>query len=309
MTNILLITISILVGILLQKLKDFPTDTPKALNAYLIYVVLPAVSLLHISKIEIGFALLLPISVAWIIFTLTWLLFGYLGKKFKWKRNTIGCLIICGGLSNTGFVGYPVIEAIYGAEGLKIAILVDQPGSFIVVSSLAIIVASVYGSEKMRKRDISKRMLLFPPFLFFLLAIGLNLSNVLLPKMVESILQSFAITLTPIALIAVGMQIKIRTSDVKDHYLWYGLAHKLFLAPLIIYLLYGAIVGNHPDEQLIYKVSVMEAGMAPMITSSIIASSYNLRPKMASLLVGIGIPLSFITLTFWYYIVEYTVGK
>lgn len=59
-----------------------------------------------------------------------------------------------------------MIEAIYGAEGLKIAVLIDQTGSFLVVSSLAIIVASLYGSEKMRKRDISRQMLLFPPFLF-----------------------------------------------------------------------------------------------------------------------------------------------
>ncbi|MFC4871175.1 AEC family transporter [Negadavirga shengliensis] len=306
MTNISLIAVSILIGILLQKLKDFPADAPRTLNAYLIYVVLPAVSLLHISKIDITLALLLPISVAWITFTFTWIFFGYLGKKFNWKRNTIGCLIICGGLSNTGFVGYPVIEAIFGAEGLKIAILVDQPGSFIVVSSLAIVVASIYGAEKMRKRDISKKMLLFPPFLFFLFAIILNLLNMPVSGMAESILQSLAGTLTPIALIAVGMQLKIRTNDIKDHYLWYGLAHKLFLAPLLIYLIYGMIIGNNPAEQLIYKVSVMEAAMAPMITSSIIASSYNLRPKMASLLVGLGIPISLFTLAFWYYVLKFT---
>lgn len=178
MSNIILVITSILVGLFLQRIKEFPVDAPKALNAYLIYVVLPAVSLLYISKLNLNPSLLLPISVAWIVFSLSWMLFGYLGKKMGWKRNTIGCLIICGGLSNTGFVGYPIIEAIYGAEGLKIAVLVDQPGSFLVVSSLAIIVASLYGAEKMRKRDISRRMLLFPPFLFFILSLLLNVFQV-----------------------------------------------------------------------------------------------------------------------------------
>lgn len=304
MSNILLVITSILVGLLLQRIKEFPVEAPKALNAYLIYVVLPAVSLLYISKLNLTPSLLLPISVAWIVFSLSWMLFGYVGKNRGWKRNTIGCLIICGGLSNTGFVGYPIIEAIYGAEGLKIAVLVDQPGSFLVVSSLAIIVASLYGAEKMRKRDISKRMLLFPPFLFFILSLLLNVFQVEIRGVVQDILESFAGTLTPIALIAVGLQIKIKTKDIKDNFLWIGLIHKLLLIPLVIFLVYHWILGMDPEQNLIFKVSVMEAAMAPMITSSIIATNYNLRPKLASLLVGIGIPLSFLTLTGWYYLLE-----
>lgn len=304
MTNILLIILCILIGVLLRRIPEFPENAPRTLNAYLIYVVLPAISLLHISRVELSIAILLPILVAWIIFPLTWVLFGTLGKKLQWKRNTIGCLIICGGLSNTGFVGYPIIEAIYGSEGLKIAVLVDQPGSFIVVSSLAIIVASVYGAEKMRKRDISKKVLLFPPFLFFLVAATINIMGVEITGPFESILQSFAATLTPIALIAVGMQLQINLKDIKDHYLWYGLGYKLLLAPLVIFLLYGALLDQKDEQSLLYKVSVLEAGMAPMITSSIIASAYDLRPKMASLLVGLGIPLSFFSLALWYFLVE-----
>ncbi|WP_339923067.1 AEC family transporter [uncultured Cyclobacterium sp.] len=305
MANILIVIASILIGIILQKVKNFPVEAPKVLNAYLIYVVLPAVSLLHISRLDLGPALLLPISVGWIIFTITWLVFGYLGKRFGWNKKTIGCLIICGGLSNTGFIGYPVIEAIYGAEGLKIAVLIDQTGSFLVVSSLAIIVASLYGSEKMRKRDISKQMLFFPPFIFFIIALMLNIFKVEISGVAEKVLQSFAGTLTPIALIAVGLQIKIRLEDIKDNFLWYGLTHKLLLIPLLIYTIYHWIPVDNPDQNLIFKVSVMEAAMAPMITSSIIATNYNIRPKLASLLVGVGIPLSVITLTMWYYILEY----
>jgi predicted permease len=57
-------------------------------------------------------------------------------------------------------------------------------------------------------------------------------------------------------------------------------------------------------EGLILDVSVMEAAMAPMITGSIIAITHDLEPKLASLLVGIGIPLSFFTLGIWYFILR-----
>ncbi len=43
--------------------------------------------------------------------------------------------------------------------------------------------------------------------------------------------------------------------------------------------------------------------MAPMITGAILASSYGLKPKLSSMMIGFGIPLSFLTLAIWYYIV------
>jgi predicted permease len=57
-------------------------------------------------------------------------------------------------------------------------------------------------------------------------------------------------------------------------------------------------------DKLIFKVSVMEAGMAPMISGSIIAISHGLHPKLASLMVGIGTPLSFLTLGAWYFLIS-----
>jgi predicted permease len=47
-----------------------------------------------------------------------------------------GCLILTAGLGNTSFLGFPIIEALYGQEGMKTAILVDQPGTFVVLSTL-----------------------------------------------------------------------------------------------------------------------------------------------------------------------------
>jgi predicted permease len=48
-------------------------------------------------------------------------------------------------------------------------------------------------------------------------------------------------------------------------------------------------------------VSIMESAMAPMITGAILASNYGLKPKLSSMMIGIGIPLSFITLSIFQY--------
>lgn len=300
MPNILLIFVSLLLGIFLQKISDFPDNAPKTLNAYLIYIVLPALALLHIPRIMISTELILPVLVAWMGFFLSWLAFSQIGKIKNWDRGTIGCLIITAGLANTSFIGIPIIEALYGAEGLKIAILIDQPGSFVLVSSFAIIVGSIYSNKKSRKRDITKSILTFPPFFFFVIALAMNLMGIRAFGIAEHILESFTLTLTPIALLSVGLQTKLTFGDIKDPALWYGLGFKLILTPLVIYILYGIILGDAPMDQLIYKVSVLEAGMAPMIAGSIVAISYGLNPRLASLMIGIGIPLSFVTLVGWY---------
>jgi malate permease and related proteins len=44
--------------------------------------------------------------------------------------------------------------------------------------------------------------------------------------------------------------------------------------------------------------------MAPMITASIVAISYGLKPRLASMMVGFGIPLSFLTLAIWYLLIR-----
>jgi predicted permease len=51
---------------------------------------------------------------------------------------------------------------------------------------------------------------------------------------------------------------------------------------------------------LLFKVTVLQAAMAPMITAAIIAQEYELNSDLANLMVGIGIPLSFLTILMWY---------
>lgn len=299
MLNILLIPIFLLLGIGLQQIKSLPGHTAKYLNLYLIYVVLPALALKYLPSVELKPELAFPVATAWISFAFSWLIFGFLGAQFNWNKSITGCLIITSGLANTSFVGFPIVRALYGEEAVKIALLIDQAGSFIIVSSVAVIVASIYSSGKKRKRDISKKILTFPPFIFFMVAIIMNLSGIHTPEILKSVLDFVAMTLTPVALTAVGLQVNINLNAILSKYLWFGLTYKLLFIPLVILLIFKYIFQL---EGMLFKVSVIETAMAPMITGSIIAISHNLEPKLASLLVGVGITLSFLTIGLWYYI-------
>jgi len=301
MINILIVAFYLLVGIALQKVGAIPIRTAGWLNTYLIYIVLPVIAILYIPLIELSPELLLPALAAWICFSASWLFMHLMGNLLNWNRTTTGCLIITGGLANTSFLGFPIIEALFGVEGLQIALIVDQPGSFLIVSSLAIIVAAIYGEDKVRKRDISKRILLFPPFLFFLISIIMNLLDFQVGGYLQEFFLMIAWTLTPVALIAVGMQIKIRSNSLSGSPLWVGLGFSLVIAPALIYLIIGLLLNF---EGLVFKVAVLEIAMPPMITASIIAITYNLNKGLASLMVGVGIAVSVLTLPLWYWILS-----
>jgi predicted permease len=42
----------------------------------------------------------------------------------------------------------------------------------------------------------------------------------------------------------------------------------------------------------VIQVAVLESAMAPMITACILASTHGLKPRLSSMMIGFGIPLS-----------------
>ncbi|RKS02105.1 hypothetical protein C8C84_1806 [Flavobacterium sp. 102] len=299
MDNILLVFLCLIMGLGMQRIAAFPKNGHLALNQFVIYIALPALALYYIPKVRISTDLLYPLGVAWIGFLLSFVFFYFIGKKMGWPNRLIGCLIITAGLGNTSFVGFPIIQALYGDEGLKTAIIVDQTGSFVVMTTLGIITAGIFAKGDPNRSEIVKKILLFPPFIAFVLACVMNLLQLDFIDQFQTVFLKLGATVTPVALIAVGLQLKIERDSQHWKFLRLGLLFKLIITPAVFVLLYKVILGG---DGLVVDVSIMESAMAPMITGAILASNYGLKPKLSSMMVGIGIPLSFISLAFWYFI-------
>ena len=301
MDNILLVFLCLIMGLAMQQVAAFPKNGHLALNQFVIYIALPALALYYIPKVSLSTDLLYPLAIAWIGFIMSFVFFYLIGKKMGWPNRLIGCLTITAGLGNTSFVGFPIIQALYGDEGLKTAIIVDQPGSFVVMATLGIITAGIFSKGDSKPSDIAKKILLFPPFIAFLIACCMNVLKVDFNEHFETVFQKLGATVTPVALVAVGLQLKIDRRSQHWKFLRLGLFFKLIITPAIFFLIYRIILGG---KGLVVDVSILESAMAPMITGAILASNYGLKPKLSSMMVGIGIPLSFITLAFWYFILN-----
>jgi hypothetical protein len=78
-----------------------------------------------------------------------------------------------------------------------------------------------------------------------------------------------------------------------------GLAFKLAIAPALILCVFVGLLGAGGP---VTQVTVFEAAMAPMIGASIVAMDHDLDPPLVTLMIGIGIPLSFLTVPAWWYL-------
>jgi malate permease and related proteins len=300
-SNILLLFLCLLAGVLLRKVRYVNENSHLILNDIIMYICLPALALLYIPRIKFDGNILFPLLSAWIVFGFSIVFFLFLKKFLKSDSYTLGALILTAGLCNTSFVGFPVLMALYGEEGLKTGVLIDQSGSFVILATVGIIVASICSHGKIDLKVISKKILYYPSFAAFVIGIILNIFHFEFTGVVEEILQKAGSPMAFLALISVGLQLRIRLNHIPYKEILSGLFYKLILAPLIIYVVFVFIMkGKGLDVQ----VSVIEMAMPPMVMGSVLAVSYNLNPRLANLMVGIGIPLSFITIFIWYFILN-----
>lgn len=304
MSSIILLFLCLFIGIVIQRINNFPKNTAIVLNQYILYVALPAMALYYLPKIKLSWELLLPASIAWITFGLSFLLFSYLGKVNNWSKKLTGCLIITSGLGNTSFVGIPVVQALYGDEGLNTLIIIDLPGTFVALSTVGVLIATMYSNQKGTNDSIVKKIFSFPPLLAFLVGLLMVIFQIDFPEALSDTFKQLSATVSPIALISVGYQLKFKTYGRHFKFLFLGLTYQLIIVPLIILGLFYFVLGK---TDLATKVCIIEAAMAPMITGAILASNYGLKPELSNMMVGYGIPISFITLACWYFLIEYVV--
>jgi hypothetical protein len=298
--NFVLLGACFLLGMLLRRSGRLPPNAHAALNGFVIHISLPAVTLLYVHGLQMDATLLFPVAMAWVMFGAGLLVFRVVGGALALPRETVGALILTGSLANTSFIGLPMIETYYGPRGLGLGILIDQMGTYLVLSTLGLLVAAVYGhGAGISARSVARRVLTFAPFLALVVAV--LLIPVRYPAWFEALLQRLGATLVPLALVSVGYQIQWSAVRGKLRELGLGLGFKLLAGPAIVALLFAGLLGARGET---IQITIFEAAMAPQIGAAIVAVDHDLDPPLVTLMVGIGIPLSFLTLALWWHVLK-----
>ena len=182
MNNYLLLAACVLLGMLLRRSRRLPDNAAASLNGFVIHISLPAMTLTYVHGLKLDTTLILPALMAWVMFGIGCGFFWLAARQLGFSRATTGGLMLTGGLANTSFLGLPMIETFYGPQFLGLGILIDQLGSYFVLSTLGIMVASLYSSgESINTKKVIRKIVLFAPFqasVAFQARIGIRLGPV-----------------------------------------------------------------------------------------------------------------------------------
>ncbi len=299
MSNVLLLFVCLAAGVALRASGRVPDNAHQAINGFIINVALPALTLQQIHGIHLHSNLVFPILMPWLMFVGVSASMWLIGRRLGLAIATTGALILTAGLANTSFVGVPMIESFYGASYMSIGLLIDQLGTYLVLSTLGIAIACICSRGTASVREMAHRVATFPPLIALMLA--LLLMPVTYPPIVSDILQRLGGTLAPLALVSVGLQLRIGVLRGRLSPLALGLGVKLLLAPLLLAIIYLELFRQTGS---VARVTLFESAMGPQIGGAIVATQYGLDPPLVTLMVGIGSVIAFLTLPIWWYMLQ-----
>ncbi len=274
------VVLPIISGKLLKHFGVFQKEQEKVLINYVMYFALPILAFKTGHQIKLGLEVIKISSLAWASIVLCMLVAYIVAWLYKLSNKDLRTFLLVSSFGNTAFLGYPYASSYFGQEGLQIAIIYDNLGSFLMVSFLGVMVAS-------GKPDL-KEVLLFPPFLG--LVFGFVFKVIPLHPSLEKALEFVSDSTLPVILFALGLSINL--SCIRDHL---NLSLLAILIKVSISVFAVALVGRFMEfSPVAFKVSLLESAMPPMMFSAVLALRYNLNPNLAFASVGLGLVLSFL---------------
>ena len=269
----------------------FEPSAADAFNAFVIYVCLPATIWKLLPSLRFTPELWLLAAVPWLLMGVGLLLVLASCRQFGWSRSVCGAMLLCVAFGNTSFLGFPLIGALLGEPALRYAVLYDQLGSFLGVSTIGLMIAARYGTGSVPSvGQTLLRIIRFPPTI----ALALAFTPFAQLPLLQPLWARLSDALVPLAMFAVGLRLRFRLPRPASA-LGLGLGLKLVALPALAWLL----ARSFHAPAAITRVVVLEAGMPPMITAGAIAAVSGLAPELVGGLVGYGVLLGLVTVPAW----------
>jgi predicted permease len=192
-----------------------------------------------------------------------------------------------------------MVRALLGDHALPYAVVYDQFGTFVLLSTFGLYVIARYsGDTPPSARQVLKRIAGFPPLWALLFA--LTLMPVQPPAWIGAALKSLSDAMLPLVMLAVGFSLQLRLPLSELRPLGAGLLLKLVVMPALAL----PIAWAFGLQGQMLQVNVLESAMPSMITAAALAISHRLAPRLAAAMVGYGILLSLATLPAWVWVLD-----
>jgi predicted permease len=199
------------------------------------------------------------------------------------ERDEVGALTLGAAFGNTGFIGYPLAQLVFGHTGLNLAVVYDQLAFGIPMTSVSPVLARLHG-RRPRPETLPARLrtiVLNPPLWALIAALSLRAGGVQIGA-VHDLETVCARLIGPLGFLMLGMSLPLEAIEHAGGELARALGAiviRLGVAPLML-LGIGAAIGAHIPSTF-YLVAASPTAFHVLV----LARLYDMRPALLRLLI------------------------
>ena len=287
------------VGFIIGKTKILTQEANKSFTRLILFVALPCTILNSVFENEsnitagdtIHFLLMTLLTFA-IAFAVSIPVIRLLGGV-KANRGLLNFMSV---FSNSGFMGFPVVIAIFGVSSAYYIALFNIPFNLIVFTIGVYLIASGHSGGEGKKKRFNPKLLFNPTLIIAILAVPIALTGIRPPSVFTEAIRITGSMTTPGGMLIIGAtlaNVPFKTIFSEWRIIPVTLL-KLIIIPVVTWLILRQIITN----ELMLGVLVVISGMPTAAMASMFAIEYGGNEKTASagvflttLLCGITVPL------------------
>ena len=210
---------------------------------------------------------------------------------FPVKNNKKTVLHFANIFVNTGYVGFPVLNSIFGAEGIIYGSIFNL---FFVIFVWTYGIMLYKGNlEKGYLKNEMLSLLFNPSIIAVIIGIIIMVFDIKIEGALLQSIKSIGTITGPLSMLIIGVilsKVKIK-QHLTDWTVYYGIIIKLLFIPVVIYLM-SLLTGD--SSKAAYSVIIMTAMPASAMTS-IFAETYDKEKEFAAIIVSATTLISLIT--------------
>lgn len=217
------------------------------------------------------------------------LLTFFLGTLFKLERPALIAILITTMFANTGNYGLPLVSFAFGEQALSYAGIYFVTTTFLFYT-VGVLIASL---GHMNFREALLGLFKIPTMYAVILAVIINALHIQIPGPVDRAVGLAAGGTIPLMLILLGVELARVQLSGNLRAMQLSVTLRLVIAPLVALILTGLF----GIQGAAHQGSVTEASMPSMVSSTVLATEYQLDSKLVTAIIFISTLLSPLTLT------------
>jgi hypothetical protein len=276
------IVVSVLLGFRLEKRMgaEVARGARRSL-IWILYSILPFVTFFNLAHADFDVDNGVGLILAWVaILTAAGIAWLIAARIERLSRPSVGAVIVCVLLANTGYLGYPLAHELLGEGGLTEAVLYDVMVQMPILLILAFSVGAAFGSRAGdTPRDRVKAFFARNPVLYAAIA-GLLAPESLAPDVLVDISRVFIVAILPIGFFAVGASLAEESDEGKVGFppavtapVVTAVGMRLAVVPGVLFLISAPLI-DLPEAYL------LQAAMPCGLNSMIVAEAYGLDVRI-----------------------------